>query len=288
VWIWKPGMSNKSFGGPILRRPRNSMGRHDLQSKARTACLMLGMSLAALVACPTFAVARNDTSNDAPSTSAISASDVDDAIAKTKTDPNLAQEKTVRTLRWRSQQDNENKPARKSNWFNWLKDLFGFIAQTGRLIVWLAIAVAVALLVVAVARIIRSIKPRTRAAPFDAPTHVRDLDIRPESLPDDIGAAALALWEQGDHRAALALLYRGLLSRLVHVHEIQIRPSSTEGDCLQLANQRLQGERGEYVARVIGVWQHAVYGGQTPQSVDVQTLCLGFADALNKPASSAS
>ena len=45
--------------------------------------------------------------------------------------------------------------------------------------------------------------------PFVAPSHVRDLDIRPESLPDDVGAAALALWQRGEQRAALALLYRG-------------------------------------------------------------------------------
>ena len=70
---------------------------------------------------------------------------------------------------------------------------------------------------------------------FVAPTHVRDLDIRPESLPDDIGAAARALWDRGEHRAALALLYRGLLSRLAHVHRLPIRDSSTEGDCLALA-----------------------------------------------------
>jgi hypothetical protein len=248
---------------------------------------MFSMSLGALGAT---ASASNDPSSDAPSAAAITEDDVNDAIAKTKADPNLAQEKMVRTLHWRSNKEDkeEHKPARKSNWFSWIGNLFGFVAQTGRLIVWLAIGVAVALLVIAIARIIRSIEPRTRAAPFDAPTHVRDLDIRPESLPDDIGKAALALWEQGEHRAALALLYRGLLSRLVHVHEIQIRHSSTEGDCLQLAKQRLQGERSEYVGRVIDVWQRAVYGGQAPQSADVRMLCLGFASALDKPKSSAS
>jgi len=261
---------------------------NDLRSNVHIVRLLRSMLLAALITSTTFAATRNDAGSDSSSAAAITASDVDDAIAKTKTDPNLAQEKMVRTLRWKSEEADQNKPARKSNWFSWLKDLFGFIAQTGRLIVWLVIAVAVALLVVAVVRIVRSIEPRTRAEPFDAPTHVRDMDIRPESLPDDIGAAALALWEQGENRAALALLYRGLLSRLVHVHEIQIRHSSTEGDCLQLASQRLQGERSEYVARVIGVWQRAVYGGQAPQNIDVQTLCLGFAGALNKPASSAS
>ena len=52
-----------------------------------------------------------------------------------------------------------------------------------------------------------------------------------------------ALWDRGDHRAALALLYRGLLSRLVHVHRVPIRDSSTEGDCLALAARCLTPRR---------------------------------------------
>ena len=68
----------------------------------------------------------------------------------------------------------------------------------------------------------------------------------------DIGAAARVLWDRGDHRAALALLYRGMLSRLAHVHRIPIRDSSTEGDCLALAASHLTARtrilpRGSYV-----------------------------------------
>jgi Domain of unknown function (DUF4129) len=220
---------------------------------------------------------------NAPSTEAITDHDVDAAIAKVKTDPNLSQEKTIRTLKWR---DQDNQPKRKSSWFGWLGDLFGFIAQTGRVIVWLALGVAIALLIVAIVRIVRSIQPNAKVIPFTVPTHVRDLDIRPESLPDDIGAAARTLWEQGEHRAALALLYRGLLSRLVHVHAIPIRHSSTEGDCLALAVQRLPSQR-EYVTQVIRLWQHAVYGGQLPQSDAVHALCAGFAAALDNATASA-
>jgi Domain of unknown function (DUF4129) len=118
------------------------------------------------------------------------------------------------------------------------------------------------------------------------PTHVRDLDIRPESLPEDIGAAALDLWQRDEHRASLALLYRGLLSRLAHLHHVPIRDSSTEGDCLALATQHLSSDRKEYVARLIGVWQRATYGGHDPIESDVQALCAGFDEAL-APTSSA-
>jgi hypothetical protein len=112
---------------------------------------------------------------------------------------------------------------------------------------------------------------------------VRDLDIRPESLPDDVGAAAAALWSSGEHRAALALLYRGLLSRLVHVHGVPIRDSSTEGDCLALATPRVTAMRNSYAARLVRVWQGAVYGTEHPSSEAVLALCGDFARVLDVP-----
>jgi hypothetical protein len=110
---------------------------------------------------------------------------------------------------------------------------------------------------------------------------VQDLDIRPGSLPDDIGSAAFALWNRGEVRAALALLYRGMLSRLAHAHGIPIRHSTTEGECLALAASHLRDDRTAYVSRVVSVWQCAVYGGNDPASDEVLGLCQGFGAALD-------
>jgi hypothetical protein len=114
------------------------------------------------------------------------------------------------------------------------------------------------------------------------PTHVRDLDIRPESLPSDIGAAARQLWDSGEHRAALALLYRGLLSRLAHVHKVPIRDSTTEGDCLSLAVQHVDETRHAYVAQLVRTWQRAVYGGAEPDTATVHALCDAFGRTLDR------
>src|SRR6185295_7845985 len=121
----------------------------------------------------------------------------------------------------------------------------------------------------AIAALVRARNRRrggTAAIVFNPPTHVRDLDIRPETLPPDIGAAARALWDAGDRRAALALLYRGLLSRLIHVHRLPIRDSSTEGDCLELAARHLTDTRRQYAAALIRAWQRFVYGGEEIQT----------------------
>lgn len=208
--------------------------------------------------------------------------DVSDALAKVGADPNLSGKRTIKTLEW----GNSAKPAAKHDFavLRWLRNLFGFIAQTGRVIVWLAIGVAVALLAILLARLIRNFSPRVRGTAFVAPTHVRDLDIRPETLPDDIGAAALDIWQRGERRAALSLLYRGLLSRLVHTYEVPIRQSSTERECVELARGRAPERSVAYATGLVRTWQTAVYGQQLPTTDAVQVLCADFAAALTRVA----
>lgn len=210
------------------------------------------------------------------------ATEIDNALAKVKADPNLADERTVRTLNWKEPQK-ERKKADWLSWFKWVGDLFGWIAQSSRVLVWVIIAALIGAFVIFVVRIFMSGRDLGFAAKFVAPTHVQDLDIRPESLPDDIGAAARALWDSGDSRAALALLYRGLLSRLAHVHEVPIRASSTEGDCLALASRKLDAARFDYATRLVRIWQRAIYGGVTLDNADVHALCAQFGAHLDPP-----
>jgi hypothetical protein len=201
------------------------------------------------------------------------------AIETVKADPNLATERTIRTLRWADQ--SQPRPDGTYAPFEWLIQLLEWVAQSARVLVWVAVALLAGLLAIYLVRLARARNPSSKAARTIAPTHVQDLDIRPESLPDNIGATARQLWDTGEHRAALSLLYRGLLSRLVHVHNVPIRDSSTEGDCLRLTASRLAEEQRSYVSRLIQVWQHAVYGGQQPETASLHTLCDGFAPALD-------
>jgi hypothetical protein len=215
--------------------------------------------------------------------SEISGEQIQDALARVKADPNLSPETTMRTLKW-VQDEEEQKKKANSSWVRWIGELFSWLAQNGRFLFWGILAVLAALLIIYLVRLIRMHGLPERARRFEAPSFVRDLDIRPESLPADIGAAARKLWDEGQHRPALALLYRGLLSRLVHVHGVPIRDSSTEGDCLQLASKHLPSEgRKVYVTSLIKVWQRAVYGGETIPTESVQALCAEFAGALDAP-----
>jgi uncharacterized protein DUF4129 len=202
------------------------------------------------------------------------------AIEKVKADPNLATERTIKTLRWKGT-DTAANAAGMPRWVLWIVGFFRWVAQTTRVLVWSVVIILMALLVPFVVRLTRAYGTTSRDAAFVAPTHVQSLDIRPETLPANIGAAARALWDSGEQRAALALLYRGLLSRLVHVHSVPIRTSSTEGDCLALVSRHLAAARQTYVTHLVRVWQRAVYGHHEIESGTVYPLCDGFAAALD-------
>ena len=158
---------------------------------------------------------------------------------RVKADPNLATERTIKTLRWKDSTER----SRVRHCPGGSPGSPGCSAGSSSrraLLVWVRGGGAGRRCwssTSSASCAARACRAATR--PFVAPTHVRDLDIRPESLPADIGAAARALWDRGEHRAALALLYRGMLSRLAHVHRVPIRDSSTEGDCLALAASHL-------------------------------------------------
>jgi hypothetical protein len=206
--------------------------------------------------------------------------DIHYAVNQLKSDPNLGAPRTVRRLK-RLNAQAARPQQQMPGWFRWIQSLFSVIASVGRAVFWAIGGILLVILIVFVVRFVQQRRAAGTDQKFVAPTHVRDMDIRPESLPADIGAAAQELWERGEHRAALALLYRGLLSRLAHVHAVPIRDSSTEGECVALAARHLHQERTSYVSRLVTVWQHAVYGGKDPDSQSVHALCTGFAQALD-------
>jgi hypothetical protein len=260
--------------------------------RSSASLLPLGLALLALAATSSqaaqappatsaAAVALESSATGEPTTSQI-----DEALEKVKADPNFATQRTIKTLHWVT--DDKERRRSSPGWLDWLAGFFSFIGQSARVLVWILIAIAAGLIVIYVVRLIGRMEGvGPRGTKFVAPSHVQDLDIRPESLPPDIGAAVRALWDRGEHRAALALLYRGLLSRLVHVYEVPIRDSSTEGDCLALTSRHVSEARTRYAQRLVRVWQRAVYGGETIENEAVYALCDEFAatlDAAPEPA----
>lgn len=197
------------------------------------------------------------------------------AAERVRQHPDLGGKRKVSTLRLRDTDRKKKDEKPESSW-SWLNQFGRWLSGTARVLAWVAGFVLVALFLVGVRRwvLVRrgaALKPRS-----ELPSHVQSLDIRPESLPDAIGLAAARLWQRGEHRAALSLLYRGALSRLVHAHGVPIRAASTEGECIALAAQRLDAPRTDFFARLVGAWQLTVYAARLPEGSQVLALCQEF------------
>lgn len=195
--------------------------------------------------------------------------DVARAVATVRSDPNLGGPRTERSLRLKT---DEKRRAAKAP-APWLLDMVRWMSEAGRGLMWLLGAIAIALLIVFAWRWMRVRADATAGrAAVQPPSHVNDLDIRPDSLPDDIAGGARALWQRGEQRAALSLLYRGALSRLVHDHGAAIGSASTEGECVALARAALPAAGGVFFERLVGAWQIAVYAGRWPDAASVAAL----------------
>lgn len=208
--------------------------------------------------------------------------EIGEALQRLRDDPDFAPEREVQTLRWTQPADSQ--PGELPGWFTWLRGFGRWMTQSARYLIWVSAGLAAAWLATALLRAISGRRVFDGEAPFIAPTHVGELDIRPETLPSDVGAAARALWDRGEQRAALALLYRGLLSRLAHVHRLPIRDSTTEGDCLALTAAGLAQPTHAYAERLVRVWQRFVYGQQPAATPAVHHLCDEFSTMVDRAA----
>ncbi len=114
---------------------------------------------------------------------------------------------------------------------------------------------------------------RAQGRPPAPPTVLFGLDIRPESLPDDLPATARGLLREGRARAALALLYRGALAALIHARGIPLNAGDTEGECLRKLAERVddaQLQRG--FSELTGLWREAAYAHRLPENARILAL----------------
>ena len=204
---------------------------------------------------------------------ALTLDEVRAAAAKLSTDPNLGGTHKIRSLRWTQ----PRAPDRPQNPPPWIEGLFEYLGQTASVLLWVAGAIAAAVAVLWAYRTFKARTPREEFLAEPVVTRIGDMDIRPESLPADIGAAALALAEAGKTREALSLLYRGALSRAVHRFGAAIGESFTEGEALRAVGLRLDPTRLEYFSDLVGIWRKAGYAGEALSGDPVRHLCRGFA-----------
>lgn len=111
------------------------------------------------------------------------------------------------------------------------------------------------------------------------PRQLFGLDLAPETLPTDPAAEAYRLW-QSQPREALRLLYRALLSHLVHRHGLRLRASDTEAQVLQRVETLGAPTLQRFANELTQVWQAQAYGHRPPTLEERERICTGWADAV--------
>lgn len=189
--------------------------------------------------------------------------------------PDFAPEETTHTLKFKKERKPEADKPRPA----WLKALDAFFRKLGdlsRVLIWVGGAILVLILLFTLHYWWRMTAPGRVRARVALPTEVGGLDIRPESLPDDVAAAALAAWERGDRVQALSLLYRGALSALVVRHAAVIRASSTEQECVRAARKVVPAQAADSFARLTQSRLLAIYAQRWPSTETVRALCSEY------------
>jgi len=167
----------------------------------------------------------------------------------------------------------------------------GALAALLEVLMWVAVVTLAAFALYHLARSAGWIQvAATAPAPKPSPVNaVLGLDVRPESLPGDVPATVLGLWDRGEYAEAIGLLYRATLARLAERDGVQFAASDTERDCQRRAQDALREEQPEkqsegqpkghseekltVLADVTRAWLLTAYSEQRPRDDDVARLC---------------
>ena len=91
-------------------------------------------------------------------------------------------------------------------------------------------------------------------------------------MPDDIASEVERLWGE-QPRAALGLLYRALLSRLLHDYRLPLKSAYTEAEVLRLVQTLEQDPLSQFSQILTLHWQNLAYGHRLPPEALKPVLC---------------
>lgn len=159
---------------------------------------------------------------------------------------------------------------------NFNSSTFKHVAQGIEVLLWALLVGALALLAWRYREWLRTFVrrrgPPTPDAAKPAPTQLFGLELGVETLPDDIASTAEQLWPT-QPREALGLLYRGLLSRLLHDFNVPLNSADTEGQVLERVHHLQQPQLLAFSDELTLHWQNLAYGHHLPPASARQKLC---------------
>jgi hypothetical protein len=153
-------------------------------------------------------------------------------------------------------------------WARAIGQMLGFFAEYW---LWIMLVIALVLIVVNHRRWLPWISDRLPRARARDPLGVQTLDVAAQ-MPDDIPDAVRALWQRGNAREALALLYRAAVERLSDSLGVPFAPGATESDCLRYARRLGDQRYASLFEQIVRCWQAAAYARRLPLAADVEVL----------------
>jgi len=150
------------------------------------------------------------------------------------------------------------------------------LAQLLRVAVWIALGIAIAFVLYYLVRrfgLLDGLFNAGKDGTYVPPDTLFGLDVRPESLPDDLAGAALQLARSGELLKALSLLYRGTLSTLLHRDSVELVGGDTEEDCMRKSMRQIPAPALAYLARLVTAWQRLAYASRHVPETEIETLC---------------
>lgn len=187
-------------------------------------------------------------------------------------------ERQVTQTRWQLRDDLF--PDVKVSGPSWVPNLFQGVATSLETFLWLVGGAMVLGIFWTVWKSQRDLRPLAEDTP-EPPQRLFGLDIRRESLPADIPAAAETLWRAGKPAEALSLLYRGALGRLV-TEGVELRESFTEDDCLRAARPSLAPGRSTFFGELTRAWQSVAYAHRVPREDRAELLWSSWAEHFGR------
>ncbi|QVL46954.1 MAG: DUF4129 domain-containing protein [Thiocapsa sp.] len=173
----------------------------------------------------------------------------------------------------------ERDPVEPVEGWTWPSDLGALAVRLAEILKWSLIVLALASLVWLALRVIqgglwgrRRWRGSRRGRRGDADgTTILIGHLGAEPFPDDIPASVRGLIDKGEHRAALALLYRASLAELAR-QGVAIPAGATEGDCLALAAQALPAPHVGLMTRLTVHWSRVAYAHRQPSGAELLAL----------------
>lgn len=158
--------------------------------------------------------------------------------------------------------------------FSWIGNLFSNGAGLFEAVLWIAVTALLILLLLRL-RIWSQWLGRPgggRTTGKKTPARLFGLDVEADALPADIMAKVQKLIAQGELRAAVSLLYRASLVKLIHLYQLEIPESATEGECLQIVRKNRPESESSFFHHMTLVWLRLAYAHELPERNDLYAL----------------